>query len=303
MKIGYIGLGAMGGALAQRLAESQDLTVFDQNKDAVAKLVAAGAKPAANAATVASECDVIITCLPTSAIVRQAIFGQDGLAAGLSAGKIVIDQTTGNPAETRQIAEDLAKLGVIMIDAPVSGGAKGALAGTIGIYCGGEPENYERARPVLEAISPNIVYCGVLGTGHAAKVVQNAIAACNRVITLEGAALACKTGLTLDQLPPVINKSSGWSGGTEGILPAIRTASKTIDFAIGLMVKDLRLAVGIGNEIGAPMMVANAVAGIFHTCSNVRGPTANLDEISHTVEEMAGISFTDFAGDLVDKAA
>jgi 3-hydroxyisobutyrate dehydrogenase len=303
MKIGYVGLGAMGGALAQRLAESQDLVVFDQSADAVKRLVGLGASAATDAASLARDCDVIFTCLPTSAIVRQAVFGPGGLAEGLSAGKIVIDQTTGNPAETRAIAAELAAKGVVMLDAPVSGGAKGALAGTIGIYCGGTTEDYERARRVLEAISPNIVYCGDLGTGHAAKIVQNAIAACNRVITLECAALACREGLTLDMLLPIIKKTSGWSGGAEGILPAIRTAGKTIDFAIGLMVKDLRLAVGIGNDIGAPMMIANAVTGVFQTCSNVRGPTSNLDEISHIVEEMAGITFTDHAGAGTELAA
>jgi len=153
----------------------------------------------------------------------------------------------------------------------------------------------ERIRPVLTDISPNIVYCGGVGNGHAAKLVQNAVAACNRAITLECVAAACKSGLTLDKMPEVVNRSAGWNGGAERIIPALRTSSPTTDFQMGLMVKDLRLAMDLGNQVRAPMMIANAVRGLFQICANEKGPAQNLDEIARLIEQQGGLTFADYA--------
>ncbi len=295
MQVGYVGLGTMGGALARRLLLSRPLTVFDTNAETVRDFEPIGAAPAPDAASLARQCDVIMMCVPTSAVVREAIFGAHGLAEGLSPGTVIIDQTTGNPSETRAISRDLGELGVTMIDAPVSGGTRGAVAGTIAIICGGPADAFERIRPLLTDISPNIVYCGGVGNGHAAKLVQNAVAACNRAITLECVAAACKSGLTLDKMPEVVNRSAGWNGGAERIIPALRTSSPTTDFQMGLMVKDLRLAMDLGNEVGAPMMIANAVRGLFQICANERGTAQNLDEIAWLIEQQGGLTFTDYA--------
>lgn len=295
LKVGYLGVGTMGGALARRLMLSRPVMVHDVNRDFVDAIVADGATAAADAASLARDCDVIMICVPTSTIVRQAIFGPGGLSEGLAPGKIVIDQTTGNPGETRLIARDLEKLGVRMIDAPVSGGTRGAVAGTIAIIGGGEAGTFARIRPVLEDISPNIVYCGGIGNGHAAKLVQNATAACNRVMTLEGAAAAIGSGLNLGEMIAPIEAGSGWNGGAGRILPALRTGAATTDFAMGLMAKDLRLAMDIGNELGAPMMIANAARALMQTCANEEGMTANLDAIARTVEKMTGLVFADHA--------
>lgn len=295
LRVGYVGLGAMGGALARRLLLSRPLTVYDVNPSTVAAMVRDGAVAAPDAASLARDCDVIMTCVPTSAIARQAIFGPGGLAEGLSPGKIAIDQTTGDPAETVAIARDLNRIGVEMIDAPVSGGTRGAVAGTIAIICGGPSDTFARVAPLLGEISPNIVHCGGIGTGHAAKLVQNAVAACNRAITLECVAAAFRGGLSLDQMIEPVVAGSGWNGGAERIIPALRDDSPTTDFAMGLMVKDLKLACAIGSEFGAPMMVPNIVRGLFQTCANERGADKNLDEIAQTVGGMAGVAFSDHA--------
>jgi 3-hydroxyisobutyrate dehydrogenase len=296
MNVGFVGLGTMGAALVRRLMLSRPMAVYDNRREAIDALVADGAAPAADAASLARASDVIMICVPTSAIVRKVIFGPGGLAEGLSPGKIIIDQTTGDPGETQALARELAEIGVTLIDAPVSGGTRGAVAGTIAIIAGGPREAFDTISSILGEVSPNIVYCGEVGTGHAAKLVQNAVAACNRVITLECAALACKAGLTLDLLPDVINASSGWNGGAERILPALRTDTPTTEFHMGLMVKDLRLATDIGSTAGTPMMVANTVRGLFQICVHEQGFTANLDEIARTVESMAGLKFVDHAG-------
>jgi 3-hydroxyisobutyrate dehydrogenase len=269
--------------------------VFDSRPEIVEQMVRDGATPAPDAATLARECDVIMVCVPTSAVVRRVIFGPGGLADTLSPGKIVIDQTTGSPSETRAIAAHLEKLGVTMIDAPVSGGTRGAVA-TIAIICGGPQEAFEKVRPILREISPNIVYCGGIGNGHAAKLVQNAVAGCNRVITYECAAVACRCGVTLAELAEPIRQSSGWNGGAERIIPALGTDRQTTDFRMFLAVKDLRLALEIGDEVGAPMMVANIVRSMFQICINQKGPTKNLDEVAYVIEEMSGLKFTEHGG-------
>lgn len=294
-RVGYLGVGTMGGALARRLMLSRPMMVHDVNPALVDGMVADGAVAAPDAATLARECDIILICVPTSAIVRQAIFGPGGLAEGLSPGKIVIDQTTGNPSETRAIARDLADIGVRMVDAPVSGGTRGAVAGTIAIICGGEAADYAKVHSVLAEISPNIVYCGAIGNGHAAKLVQNATAACNRILTLECAAAAIRAGLTLTEMIAAIETASGWNGGAGRILPALRTGAATTDFAMGLMVKDLRLAMDLGNELGVPMMIANAARAIMQICANEEGMKANLDAVALTVEKLSGVTFSDGA--------
>ena len=179
MELGYVGLGAMGGALARRLMLSHELRVLDLRPEAVAAFAADGAIPVQDGAALARACDVVMLCLPRSSDVREAIFGAGGLAEGLAPGAIVVDQTTGDPDETRAMAAELAERGVAMIDAPVSGGPSGAEAGTIASMVGGPSQAFETVKPNLQAISPNVVHCGEVGNGHVAKLVNNTIAACN----------------------------------------------------------------------------------------------------------------------------
>src|SRR5689334_18892905 len=140
MRLGYIGLGNMGGALARRLLRAHPLRVYDLRPDVVSRFVDQGATPTQNPAALARECDLVMTCLPTSKEVREVLFGEGGMAAVLEPGKILADMTTGDPGETREMAARLAEKGVRMIDAPVSGGPHGADAGTIAIMVGAPAE-------------------------------------------------------------------------------------------------------------------------------------------------------------------
>ena len=293
LTVGFVGLGTMGGALVRRLLLSRPVHVFDVRLDVVQGLVADGAIAAADLPSLARDCDVIITCVPTSADVRAVVFGKGGLAEGLSPGKIVVDQTTGDPTLTRAIAADLEKLGVALVDAPVSGGPRGAVAGTIAIMCGGPAAEFETVRPILAEISPNHVYCGGIGNGHVAKLINNAVASCNRLITYEGASVGLKLGLTLENMAVVLNKGSASSDGSERILPALATGGMTSDFRITLMVKDLRLAAQMGSDCGAPMMIASVVRNLFESGMNVLGPDARLDDMARLFEAMGGFKFAD----------
>ena len=291
MRVGYVGLGAMGGALVRRLMLSRRMRVFDIRSDAVRLFEAEGALAISDLPSLARTCDVIFVCVPTSDSVRDVLFGKEGLAGALSPGKIIIDQTTGDPVQTRSIADELQRLGVSLVDAPVSGGPRGAEAGTIAIMCGGRSEVFERVRPILESVSPNLVYCGETGNGHVAKLVNNAVAACNRLITYEAVAMGFKYGLSMHDMSKVINKSTGWNSASERILPALASGGQTANFQLKLMVKDLRLASQMGMSCGAPMLIANMVRSMFETGANELGGAANLDQMKHLFEAMADIKF------------
>jgi 3-hydroxyisobutyrate dehydrogenase len=291
LRVGYVGLGAMGGALTRRLLLSRPVQVFDTRAEVAQALQNEGASVAANLPSLARDCDVIFVCLPTSGIVREVVFGKGGLAEGLAPGKIVVDQTTGDPAITRAIAADLQKLGVPLVDAPVSGGPRGALAGTIAVMCGGPGDAFARVESILGEISPNYVYCGQTGNGHVAKLINNSVASCNRLLTYEAAALAVRYGLKLADVATVINKSTGWSGATERILPTLSEGKATSDFQLALMVKDLKLSRRMAMDCGAPMLVANTACSLFEAGVNELGGASQLDEIARVYEAMVGIKF------------
>lgn len=291
MEVGYIGLGSMGGALARRLLVSRGLRVFDLKQELVAQFKGAGATPATSAAELARNCDVIILCLPRSANVRAAIFGKDGLAEGLAPGKIVVDQTSGDPSETRRIAAELADRGVHMIDAPVSGGPKGAEAGTIAIMVGGGESVYAAVTPILEQISPNHTYCGPVGAGQVIKLINNTVSTCNRIALLEGVAVGLKNGISMDTMVTVLNAGGARSRTSENLLPLLARGAPVTKFALALMLKDVNLAAQLAMESGAPLQFGQLARGVLQSASNLFGPDANLDDrLAEFVGSQAGVS-------------
>jgi 3-hydroxyisobutyrate dehydrogenase len=289
MQIGYIGLGVMGGALARRLMLSHTLHVFDLNAKAMADFAAAGAIPAASAAELARQCDVVMICVPRSAHVRQAIFGPGGVAEGISAGKIIIDQTSGDPNETRRMAAELAERGVIMIDAPVSGGAKGAQAGTISIMVGGAKEDFDKVAPIFASISPNFVHCGAIGAGQVLKLINNTVSTVNRFALLEGVALGLKNGLDLETMNAVLSKGGANSKSLENTLPPLIRGERGAIFALSLMLKDLNLGAQLAIESGVPHQFGQLARGMLQAASIAYGPDANIDETADLVAAQAGV--------------
>jgi 3-hydroxyisobutyrate dehydrogenase len=285
----------MGGALARRLMRTRELTVFDIRVEAVHELENAGATPAVDLVSLARTCDVIMICVPNSADVRDVVFGEGGLAEGLSAGKIVVDQTTGDPAMTRRLAADLQKMGVALVDAAVSGAPNTALAGTISMMCGGPTEAVDRVRPILEALSGNISYCGDTGNGHAAKLINHAVAPCNRLLTYELAALGLAYGLSIENMSSAINRSAAWSRASEKILPALATGEQTTTMQLGLMLKDMQLATRMAVDNGVPLLIAGQACDLFEFAAREFGGAETLDAMAKLFERMAGVSFTGFA--------
>jgi 3-hydroxyisobutyrate dehydrogenase len=289
MQLGYVGLGNMGGALARRILRVHKMRVYDLRPQTMAKLAELGATPSQSPKALAAECDMVMTCLPTSNEVRDAIYGADGIAASLKKGGVIADMTTGDPNATRAMAKELNASGISLIDAPVSGGPHGADAGTIAIMIGASPDLYQRVRPIFETISPNIFHCGDVGTGHVMKLVNNVIAASVRTVTFEAVAMGIKNGLSLKTCAEVLAKGSARSYSTEITLPRLLSANAKASFTLGLMHKDVRLATELGGASGSPMVVSGVVRELFQSALNEEGADADVNTMIRLFERQAKV--------------
>ncbi len=293
MQLGYVGLGNMGAALARRLLRKDKMRLYDLRPEVVARLATHGQGGIASQSpkALAAECDLVMTCLPTSKEVRDAIFGSNGLASGLKKGGIIADMTTGDPNATREMAKDLAKAGIMLIDAPVSGGPHGADAGTIAIMIGSPADVYQRVKAVFETISPNIFHCGEVGTGHTMKLVNNMVAASVRMATFEAVTMGIKNGLSLETCANVLAKGSARSYTTEITLPKFVKGELKTNFTLGLMHKDVRLATELGMASASPMPVSNLVREIFQIALNDLGAESDVNTLIHMHERQSKVSF------------
>ena len=290
LKVGYVGLGAMGSSLSKHLVRSYDLTVFDRNPAAVEALVAQGAKAARSGAELARSCDVVVLCLPRTSDVNDALFGENGLADGLSHGKLVIDQTSGIPRETAAIAEKLASLGVAMVDAPVSGGIPAAQNRKVTVIASGSDVAWATAEPVLLTMTNSVFRCSTrVGDGQALKLVNNAIGAGYRMATLELVALGRKMGLGLPRLVQALNDGEGANFTTRHMLVGLVEGRSTTNFALALMIKDLNAALSLGAETTSPMPMTTGARGLMQMGLNLFGKNSVLDDVIPLIEKLSGV--------------
>lgn len=291
-RIGYVGLGVMGGALAKRLLREHKLTVFDLSPERCAEFAALGATVVGSPAEVGAASDIVLTCLPTSAQVKEVIFGDNhGLIRGMQPGGLIVDQTSGATAATRAMAAELASTGVNLIDGPVSGGPQGADAGTIAIMVGGTDEQYARVAPILNTISPNVTHVGPLGAGHTLKAVNNMMSAANRLVAFEAVSIATANGIDPKVAVDVINKSSGRNNATMNTFPGnIFTDNFAARFTLALMEKDVALASELADAAGCgdlsltPLILRN-----YRLAMDRFGRNGDLHEMLRFYEEAAGV--------------
>lgn len=195
-KIGYVGLGAMGGGMARNLLrKGMDVVVFDARPAVLEDFAKAGADPASSPQDLASRVDIVISSLPGSAEVEAVYLGTDGIASGLSAGSLAIDMSTIPPGVSQEVARVLATKGASFVDAPVARTKQAAEDGTLAIMVGASPADFERARPVLELMGTTISHVGPVGSGNIAKLVNNAVLMANILVVSEGLALGDKLGV------------------------------------------------------------------------------------------------------------
>jgi 3-hydroxyisobutyrate dehydrogenase len=284
-RIGFIGLGVMGSALALRLASRAELTVFDVDPARAAPLAAAGASAADDIAELAAT-DTVITCLPTSAEVESAL-GTLRSAGGPAPGALVIDCTSGDPAATRAIAAGLARHGIAFADAPVSGGPQAAAAGTIAILVGADDAVFARAEPLLQLISPSVRHIGAVGSGHCVKLLNNALAAGQRLLAFEALAIATGQGVDPVTFTNAVNVSSGRSYATEVTLPR-HLLDGVLDqgFSLGLAAKDASLAASLVPPALSGQSLIAEVADRTAGAARRLGPAADVNRLIEVYEEL-----------------
>jgi 3-hydroxyisobutyrate dehydrogenase len=258
MKIGFIGLGAMGGPMARRLiAEGFDLLVHDTNPASGAPF---GAAAVATAADAGRDRDVIITMLPTGAVVREALLGDHGALSQARPGTIVVDMSSSDASGTVDLGVALGGRGFPLVDAPVSGGVALAGEGRLSIMAGFDNRAaFDRCRPVLLALGARLFEVGALGAGHAAKAINNVIAAAIIGVTAEGLLLGQRFGVAPETLLEVINASTGRSQVSDTLFRSqVLPRRFALGFTMGLMAKDVGLAASLAEdlELSLPMIAA-----------------------------------------------
>ena len=264
-KVGFVGLGNIGEPMCRRLLENgYGVSIYDVNPEAVSKLGDTAAEPAENLKVLASSAEVVLLSLPGSDVVEEAVLGERGLVEGLSSGKVLIDTSSSRPSSTRDLAEKLAESGVEMLDAPVSGGVLRAEEGKLAVMVGGREEVFERHREVLEAFGEKIFHVGDHGAGHLVKSLNNLLSATTLASAAEAVILAQKAGVAPETLLEVINAGNGRSYSTEVKFPNfILNRSFDDGFALGLMVKDLKIALETAAEMGHPMFSGSAISQLW----------------------------------------
>jgi len=262
--IGFIGLGIMGRPMAKNLLRAgYSLTVFNRSKGPVEELVAAGAKASSSPRELAAQSDVIITIVTDSPDVMEVVTGDQGVVYGARPGSVVIDMSTISPKVTRDIARKLAERGVAMLDAPVSGGDKGAREGTLSIMVGGDPEVFEACRPILAAMGKTIVHVGETGMGQTVKLCNQIVCGLNLLAVAEGLAFAARAGADLNKVLDVISRGAAASWMLENLGPKMVAGDYAPGFMVKLQQKDLRLALEAAAEKQLPLPGTALVQQLF----------------------------------------
>jgi len=261
MKVGFIGVGNMGGPMCRNIIKNtnHEVVVFDLSPDAVKVCTDLGASSAGSVAEVAKSCDVVITSLPIPRIVEEVALGADGIAANAKAGTTYIDLSTNSPATARRLAEGMAAKGIHMLEAPVSGGTARAKDGTIVIMVGGESGAFEQQLPLLKSFSGEVIHVGPIGMGSTAKLINNMLAFCNAAAAAEALMMGKRSGIDLKKLDAVIRNASGMSSGYNNMSNKALAGDFSPTFALDLAHKDLRLALEMADELGVPGMIAPQV--------------------------------------------
>jgi len=288
--LGFIGVGRMGGRLARRLVDAgYGLTVFDTSDAVVRPFVERGATAVQSPAAVASACEIVITCLPTPAVVHKVALGPAGVVEG-SRVKIFIDMSTTGATYARKIAEGLSAKGIKSVDAPVSGGLVGAEKGTLAVMVSGDEALLPRLKPIMEVFGSMYVLGHEPGMGQTMKLLNNLLSATAMAIASEAVVMGVKAGLDARQVCEVISAGTGRNSATADKIPrcVIPRAFNT-GFAISLLNKDVRLCLEEADALGVPMVVGNAVRQLLAITQASEGPDADMTEVVRPLEKWTGV--------------
>ena len=261
MKIAWIGLGTMGEYMAGHLLDGgHELTVHNRTREREQALAERGAKRAATPREAAAGAELVCLCVSDSPDVEAIVLGDDGIAAGIESGAVLLDCSTIAPATARSIAAELAGRGAGAVDAPVSGGSEGARKGQLTAFVGGEDAHVAIARPALEAFCKSITHLGGPGAGQAGKAVNQVLISGTYAALGEGLALGEKEGLPLEALVQALGGGAAGSWILENRSGNVIRGSYPLGFKMSLHLKDLRIALAEADRLGLPMEVTRLVA-------------------------------------------
>ena len=301
--IGFIGLGNVGSKLAGTLLrQGTELVVLDTAAEAMAPLVGAGAKPAATPQDLASRCEVVITCLPSPAIVADVMEASDGVLSGMRPGSIWVEMSTTDAKEVLRLGELVVLREGQSADCPVSGGCHRAATGNISIFAGCNRQTFERLLPLLTVMGRRVLHTGDLGSASQLKVVTNYLATANLIAVTEALAACAKVGLDLGVAYEAIAASSGTSFVHETESQVILNGSRDINFTMDLVKKDVGLFKSMAREAGMTLELAALVAEVFDDGIERYGPREWSPNIIRRLEDEYGLDVRapGFPAEIVD---
>jgi len=290
VRVGFIGLGTMGGAMAANVARAGfEVRAWNRTPGRAAELAGLGVGLEDSPAAVARASEVVVTVVSDTPDVEAVLFGPGGVAEGAAAGMIVVDMSTIAPSATRDFAARLAELGVALLDAPVSGGSEGAKKGSLSIFVGGDAADLERARPVLAAMGTTITHVGPSGAGQAAKAVNQVILAGTYLGVAEGIVLAMKAGLDVDQLVAALSGGAVQSWVLANRSGRMLANDYPLGFKVALHRKDLGIALGLARETATALPIA-ALCEQIETGLMGRGHgDDDMSAVARTIRELSGL--------------
>jgi len=293
MKIGFIGLGNVGGKLAGSLLRNgHELMVLDLDEAAMQPFLTGGAVTAESPKRMAEQCEMVITCLPSVAACCAVMEAEDGVLAGLSPGKIWAEMSTTDVGEMKRLAHKASAVGASPIECPVSGGCHRAATGNISIFAGCDRETFERALPVLKTLGRRILHTGDIGTASVLKVITNYLATANLVSLCEALVTARAAGMDLNTAYEAIRISSGNSFVHETESQVILNGSRDISFTMDLVLKDISLFQKIAEDNDVPLELSPLLISIFKDGQSRYGPRELSDNIIRRLEEATGLDVT-----------
>ena len=289
-KIGFIGTGTMGKPMIHNLVRAGfRVTAYNRTRARAEDLKSVGVEIADSPSAAARDADMTITIVSDTPDVREVILGKDGVAERARAGSVVIDMSTISPRVTREIASDLSGRGIEMLDAPVSGGEKGAIEGTLSIMVGGKPSVFEGCRPVFEAMGKKLVYCGANGQGQFTKLCNQIAIVNNLVAAAEAVVFARKAGLD----PMVMVEAVGAGAAGSWVIQVLGPKMVSRDFAPGFMVKlqqkDIRLVLEAASELGVSLPGASLAHQLFAAVEAEGNGDLGTQSLVTVLEKLANV--------------
>ena len=290
MKIGFIGLGIMGKPMAKNLLKAgHKLVVYDIVDAPVKELVQAGAKAGESPKDVASQNEIIITMLPNSPHVKQAVLGMNGVIEGAKPGSVLVDMSSIAPLVSREVAAALASKGIEMLDAPVSGGEPKAIDGTLAIMVGGKEAIFEKLKDVLLKMGASAVLCGEIGAGNVTKLANQIIVALNIAAMSEAFVLATKSGVDPERVFDAIKGGLAGSTVLNAKAPMVLVGNYKPGFRIELHIKDLQNALDTAHETGVPIPLTSQVMEMMQALKVDGKQTEDHGGLIQFYERLAGV--------------